>query len=172
MYGKIWLRTAAVLPILLGASPAVHALPAKACDLMTQQAAAAISGHPVAPGYEEDIGKSINCKFNAAEGGQVVSVGILDPQDMGVSPQMMFQIAVDGGKGKPDTTSETIPGLGENAFYTDANPGTAVADSTLSVLHHGKILILDLNGLAPNNSQNPDRKAALVQAAKQILGQM
>jgi len=172
MYGKIGLCAAAVLPILLAASPAVRAAPAKACDLMTQQAAAAITGHPVAPGFEEDIGKSINCKFNAVEGGQVISVGVLDPQDMGVSAQDMFQITVDGGKGKPDTTSETIPGLGDSAFFTDANPGTAVADSTLSVLHHGKMLILDLSGLAPDNSQNAGRKAALVQAAKQALSQM
>jgi len=172
MYGMMGLCTAAVLPILLAASPAVRAAPAKACDLMTQQAAATVTGHPVDPGYEEDIGKSINCKFNSAEGGQVVSVGILDPQDMGVSAQALFQISVDGGKGKPATTSEIIPGLGENAFYTDANPGTAVADSTISVLYHGKILILDVNGLAPNNSQNAQRKAALVQAAKQALSQM
>jgi hypothetical protein len=166
MYGKIGLCTAAVSLILFGASPAVRAAPAKACDLMTQQAAAAITGHPVAPGLEEDIGTAINCKFDAAEGGQVVSVGVLDPKDMGASPQAVFQITVDGGKAQPGTTSETIPGLGENAFYTDASPGTAVADSTLSVLYHGKILVLDLNGLAPDNSQNPDRKAALVQAAK------
>jgi hypothetical protein len=167
MYGKIGVSLAAVLLILVGAAPAVRAGPAKACDLMTQQTAAAITGRPVEAGIERP-GPTLACEFHVLDAGGFVSIGVLDPSSMRMNPAAMFQMAVKDNQGKPGVGVETISGLGEDAFLIDSYPDTAVADISLYILYHGKILVLDLNG----NSQNAGRKSAMIQAAKQAVSQM
>ena len=61
---------------LLDATSAGAALPAKACDLMTQQTATAIYGHPVASGrYEMATVGISDCRFDGPERHGNVSSG-------------------------------------------------------------------------------------------------
>ena len=169
MYAKTRFIVAAVLLIFVGASPAVRAASAKACDLMTQQTAAAITGRPVDAGLEGKGGPTmIMCEYHVSGAGIFVSIGVMDPSAMKMEPAVSFQLDLKGHQGKPGVSFETISGLGEEAFFFDADPGTAVANCEVHVLYRGKILILDLNG----NSQNAGRKSAMIQAAKQAASQM
>jgi len=149
---------AAVLLMLLTAAAAVAA-PAKVCDLMTQQTAAAVFGAPVAPGRVEMGTPTItDCRFDANGGRDFAEIGVMENNAMGLPASAMFKI-VTTTKPDPGHTVEAVSGLGEGASF---NKGPE--DGTLSVLYHDKILLV-----SATHSRNPGLKAALIQAAKQAL---
>jgi len=154
---KSALYIAAVLFVVLETSGVALAAPATACNLLTQQAAAAISGGPVAPGIGADTGGGDICDFNGST--STVSVGLIDTKTYGLSPAAVFKIAVQPSPGQ---SSESISGLGETSLFL-ASP----TDSSIAILYHAKILVV-----GATDSKNPGLKAALIQAARQILGKM
>jgi len=154
---KSALYIAAVLLIVFESSSLALAAPATACKLLTQQAAAAIAGESVAPGIGADTGGGDICEFNSSSG--QVSVGVIDTKTYGMAPAAVFKISVQPSPGQ---TSEPVAGLGETCLFL-ASP----ADSSVAVLYRARILLISAQG-----SKNPGLKAALVQAARQILGKM
>jgi hypothetical protein len=144
--------------VVCGIAGSALAAPGKACSLMTQQAAAAVYGAPVQAGVEDPHGTATtNCVFN---GTGHLSVGTIDLKVMGIPPAMygsMFQPA-------PGYTNTPISGLGDRAIFSTM---PAPADSALWILARDKILVLDAAG-----SNNPNIKAALIGAAKQIVGKL
>jgi hypothetical protein len=160
MRHKSGLYVAATLLCMFEYSGVALAAPAKACNLMTRQAAAAIFGGPVDPGVGGDTSVGDICEYNGPGSHQQVSVGLIDTKTYGLSPAAVFKIAT--AQASTGHTSETISGLGESNLFI-ASP----TDSSISVLYHAKILTVGATG-----SKNPGLKAALVQAARQILGKM
>jgi hypothetical protein len=157
---KSGLYIAAALVVIFETSGVALGAPATACKLLTQQAAAAISGFAVAPGIGADTGGGDICEFNGLAGGGQVSVGLIDTKSYGVAtPAAVFKIAVQPSPGQ---TSEPVSGLGETSLYL-----TSPTDSSVAVLYHAKILMVSAQG-----SKNPGLKAALVQAARKILGKI
>lgn len=157
MRRKSALYIAALLFVIFEPAGAAFAAPATACNLLSQQAAAAIAGESVAPGIGADTGGGDVCEFNSSTG--QVSVGLIDTKTYGMAPAAVFKIAVQPSPGQ---TSEPVAGLGETSLFF-ASP----ADSSVSVLYHAKILVVSAQG-----SKNPGLKAALIQTARQILGKM
>jgi len=147
---------------LLGASFAVRAAEPKMCDLMTRQEATAIAGGPVGAGVEQNLtaGASM-CLFSASgSGGQTVSVGVMGKDAFyGASAATIFKISTAAKQGD---VAESIPGLGESAVLV-----TSASDRSLSVLYHERIVNVDATG-----SKNPGVKAALINAAKVVLGKI
>jgi hypothetical protein len=137
---------------------ATDAFAANACSLVTQQKAAAIFGAPVQAGVEHDqTAFSTECIF--AGTGQF-SIGVLDLKAMGIPP------ATYGSMFEPKQgyTNTPVAGLGQQAVFSTI---AAPADSMLSILSGSKILVLDATG-----SKNPNIRAALIDAAKQLLGKL
>jgi hypothetical protein len=157
MRSKSALTIAAASFLIFETSGAALAAPTTACSLLSQQAAAAISGGPVAPGIGADTGGGDICDFNGAV--SKVSVGLIDTKTYGLAPAAVFKIAVNPDPGQ---TSQPVPGLGETSLFL-----SAPADSSVAVLYHGKILIV-----GATDTKNPGLKAALIQAARQILGKL
>jgi hypothetical protein len=89
----------------------------------------------------------------------MVTVGLIDAKSYGLAPATVFKMAV---KPDPGQTTEPAPGLGETGLYF-----TSPAESTVAVLYRAKVLTISVQ-----SSKNPGLKAALVQAARQILGKM
>ena len=156
---KSGLYIAAALVVIFETSGVALGAPATACKLLTQQAAAAISGFVVAPGIGADTGGGDICEFNGLAGGGQVSVGLIDKILWGRDPRRGLQ---DRSSAEPRQTSEPVSGLGETSLYL-----TSPTDSSVAVLYHAKILMVSAQG-----SKNPGLKAALVQAARKILGKI
>ena len=142
---------------LVTAPAADAALPVKAFDLMTQQTAAGIFGGPVAPGRVEMSSAGVqDCRFDSQNGG-MSEIGMMDGQLVGMPTADMYKVIAT--QADPGHTLESTSGLGEQAVF---NKGPE--DLTLSVLYHGKILIVSATG-----SKNPGAKAAMIAAARQAL---
>ena len=143
---------------LLDATSAGAALPAKACDLMTQQTATAIYGHAVAPGrYEMATVGISDCRFDGPGGG-FAEIGLMDPKGMGMTAPDMFKLST---KADPGQTVESIPGLGEAASLRKGGD-----DTSLFVLIHGLMMELTSD---KGSASAAATKAALIQAARQAL---
>lgn len=125
---------------------------------MTQQAAAAVFGGPVAPGrVEMGTPGMTDCRFDVNGGNDFAEIGVMDMSAEGMPGLAMFQVLTS--QKEPGHTIEPVSGLGEAASF---NKGPE--DGTLSVLYHNKILLV-----SATHSKNPGLKAALIQAAKQAL---
>ena len=151
---------AAASLVLLSRSSIAHADPLKACDLISQNAAVGIFGASIDPGTEIDLNGGLVCEFDGPAGQGSVIVSLLGPAAMhGLSAASMLQLTSRPESGR---TIEPISGLGESAnFRVEPN------QSSLSILYHGRILSVTTNG-----SKNPDPKAAIIEAARQILGKI
>ena len=155
------ISVAPLLLILLSAS-SLHAVEPKMCDLMTRQQAAAIAGGPVDAGAEQSLMKgAAMCLFSAVgSGDQTVSVGVMSKDSFyGASAAAAFKAATAPKRGD---TNESIPGLGEAAVLV-----TSGGDSSLSILYHDRIVNVDATG-----SKNRSLRAALIDAAKTVLGKL
>jgi hypothetical protein len=142
---------------LLAIPSAQAASPVKPCDLMTQQTAAGIFGGPVAPGrVEMSTPGAQDCRFDSHNGG-MSEIGLMDSQFAGLKAADMYKVIATTAD--PGHAIEPIAALGEQAVF---NKGPE--DMTLSVLYHGKILIVSATG-----SKNPGAKAAMIAAARQAL---
>jgi hypothetical protein len=154
---KTTLSAVAVSLPLLAIPSAQAAPPVKVCDLMTQQTAAGIFGGPVAPGRVEVSSPGAqDCRFDSQNGG-MSEIGVMDGQLVGMPTADMYKVIAM--QADPGHTLESTTGLGEQAVF---NKGPE--DLTLSVLYHGKILIVSATG-----SKNPGVKAAMIAAARQAL---
>jgi len=146
---------------LVNAPAADAALPAKACDLMTQQTATAIYGHAVAPGrYEMATVGISDCRFDGPDGG-FAEIGLIDPVGMHMSGPDMFKLSTHADPGQ---TVESIPGLGEAASLRKGGD-----DTSLFVLIHGLMMELTSD---KGSASAPATKAALIQASRQALGKL
>ena len=160
MHCKLGFAIAAVPFILFSASSVALAAPAKVCDLMTREAAAAILGSPVKAGREEVIGAgTAQCVFETTTGSQSVYAGWMDPKAlMGVTAAAALRVA----QMDKSQTSESISGIGEAALFS-----TSAMESKVTVLYRERLILV-----GTVSSKNPGLKAALIQAAKQIMGKM
>ena len=144
---------------VFNATSAHAALPAKACDLMTQATATAIYGRPVAPGrYEMATVGISDCRFDGPNGG-FAEIGLMDPKGMGMTAPDMFKLSTHADPGQ---TVESIPGLGEAASLRKG-----AEDTSLFVLIHGIMMELTSD---KGSASAAATKAALIQAARQALG--
>jgi hypothetical protein len=141
------------------ASSAALAAPLKACDLISQQTAATISGVPMKPGAEQNLNGSPGCVFDDLGSLQTVSLGIGDPKSLGASNAAeAFKLLAQPSSDASETIT-SIAGLGEANFYR-----TSEQESSITILYHDKIVVVDAAG-----SHNPALKTALVQTARLIL---
>jgi hypothetical protein len=160
MRSKSGLTIAAVPLILLTACSPTLAAPATPCDLITREAAAAVFGGPVAAGREEKIAAgTAQCVFDGPGSNHSIYAGWMDPKAlMGVPAAAAFKVA-QMDKSQP---SESISGIGEAALFS-----TSAMESKVTILYRERLILVGTVG-----SKNPGVKAALIQAAKQIIGKM
>jgi len=152
------------LASLLLTSHRSSAAPLKACDFMNPQTASSVFGATVNAGREETVAEGAQqCVFDhddPAASGQI-AFGLTDVNamaaSMGVSSAAIIPIIKQSASGQK---SETIPALGEWNCYS----WNGLTDYTLAVLYHGKVLSLVSSG-----SKNPNLKAALTQAMRQVM---
>jgi hypothetical protein len=151
---------AASIPLFT--APSVQAaLPAKACDLMTQSTATAIYGRPVAAGrYEMATVGISDCRFDGPNGG-FAEIGLMDPKGMNMSAPDMFKLSTHPDAGE---TVEIIPVLGEAATLKKGPD-----DTSLFVLIHGLMMELTSDR---GSTPAPALKAALIQAARVALAKL
>jgi hypothetical protein len=140
------------------------AAPVKACSYMTPQTASATLGSTVGAGKEQSLPMaSEQCVFThgdpAAPGD--ITFGVVDINAMaaafGSTAATVLPIIKDAQHGQ---TNETVPSLGEWNTYA----WNGLADYTLTVIYHGKVLTLVASG-----AKNPNLKAALVQTMRQTM---
>jgi hypothetical protein len=160
MRSKPGLTLAALPFILFNASSPALAAPAKACDLMTRETAAAVLGSPVKAGREEAIAAgTAQCVFESANGSQSVYAGWMDPKAlMGVTAAAAFKVAQMDKSQAP----ESISGMGDAAIFS-----ASATESKVTILYHERLILV-----GTVSSKNPGVKAALIQTAKQIMGKM
>ena len=160
MRSKFGLAIAAVPLFLFNTSSVAFAAPAKVCDLMTGETAAAVLGRPVKAGREEVIGAgTAQCVFETPNGSQSVYAGWMDPKAlMGVTAAAALKVA----QMDKSQTSESISGIGEAALFS-----ASAMESKVTVLYRERLILV-----GTVSSKNPGVKAALIQAAKQIMGKM
>jgi len=77
---------AAASLVLLSRSSIAHADPLKACDLISQNAAAGIFGASIDPGAEIDLNGGMVCEFDGPAGQGSVMVSLLGPAAMRAGP--------------------------------------------------------------------------------------
>jgi hypothetical protein len=160
---RITVLSIALASLLLCSHRAIAA-PIKACDFMTAQTASSVFGSIVNAGREESLPMAAQqCVFDhndpAAPGQIAFSVAdakaMADAAGTDIPGLTRFlKQSEDGQK------SETIPSLGEWNSYV----WNGLTDYTLTVLYHGKVLLLLSSG-----SKNPNLKTALVQAMRQTM---
>jgi hypothetical protein len=137
----------------------VSAGPAKACDLINQQAATAIFGAPVAAGVEDMDGPAGNeCRFNRPSGDASVYAGWIDASALGPNPAAMLKTTLQD----PGVRAEPVPGLGQAGYYVEKTN-----ENSVSILYHGKVVMVGAVG-----STNPGLKAAILAAAKQLMAKL
>ena len=149
--------TAAVFSLLAIAPAARAADPIKQCSLLTQPAAVALFGAPLDPPKDMFIA----CAFfgPGANDKKGVTVSLITSASMnGMNLTSMYNQMLEK---KPGDIVEPVSGLGEQARMVTTDGGTSI---NLQVLYHGNIF-----GIMASNSPNPNIKAALKDAAKQIL---
>ena len=148
---------------LLLSSHRAEAAPIKACDFMTVQTAASVFGATVGAGREETLPMaSQQCIFahdNPASPGEI-TFGLSEVNAMAAAMGSNVASITRIVKSTVETNAETLPSLGEwNAYGWNG-----LTDYTLTVIYHGKVLTLGSSG-----SKNPNLKAAIVQAMRQIM---
>jgi hypothetical protein len=156
------------LASLVLSSHRAWAAPIKACDFITVQTASSVFGATVGAGDEESaLYGSQQCVFTRTDPASagLINLGLTDAKtmaaglgqsDVAALIRLFQQTNPYNGK-----TSEAIPSLGEwNSYVWDKD----LDDHTLTVLYHGKVLILLARG-----SKNPNLKAAIVQAMRQAM---
>jgi len=162
MHNKSRLSIAGVFLILLGAYSNALAGPLRPCDALTQQVASAIYGAPVQAGAEQDFGIVHNCNFLAPGGHEGFFLAFYDEENAAAAARA-FKIGMAAQQATPGVTTEPIPGLGESAYYYK----TAADSGNVIIVYHGTLIALGASG-----STNPGFKAAMLQATKQVLGEL
>ncbi len=142
---------------LAAAVPAYAADPA-ACSLLTQAQATAIYGGAVMPGIENAVAGLDSCVFQAEDNDHSVSLTLMTFPSADVA-QIMYATA---SKPQPGTASTPVGGLGDTAVYN-----ASATEGSVWVMYHGKLVAVD-----GNNTSNSNLKAAILQAAQQILGKL
>ncbi len=124
------------------------------CTLLSQQEAATVFGAPLQPGRD----MAGNCAYLGAGGGQKgVYLRLFGGETM--PPGAVLQM-YKGMLQHEHGPTEPYAGLGEQADFIKVND----EGLRLQVLYHHRIVSLGAFG-----SGNPDAKAALVQAMRQVL---
>jgi hypothetical protein len=151
--------TFAFLCCIAGSGSNAVAAPAKACDLINQQAATAIFGAPVGAGVEDMDSPSGNeCRFNRPSGNASAYAGWMDASTFGSDPAAMLKVTLQ----QPGAQVVPVPGFGQAGYYV-----TSGTESSVSILYHGKIVMVGTVG-----STNPGLKAAILAAVKQFMAKL
>jgi hypothetical protein len=152
------LRRTLLLLLLTAAS--AHAAPPKACDLLSQSAAAQIFGGPLDPG-QDVAGKGITCSFNRPHD-EFILLQLNNVHNWGTNAPKLFPILAGIPQGG---TGAAIPNLGEMNNFTTSEPDPYKRfDSVLNIYAQGFWIILTVRG-----STNPHLKDAMIQAGRQML---
>ncbi|MGD0912351.1 MAG: hypothetical protein ABR928_10660 [Terracidiphilus sp.] len=126
----------------------------KNCGLITQQEAETVFGGHLNPARDLGVG----CTYSADEHYEKgVLVSLVPP--MGVASGETYYDAVL--KSDPTATAVPVGGLGDKAHFITSKDGSTV---TLQVLYHNSVAVI-----SATTSKNPNLKAALTQAIRQMM---
>jgi hypothetical protein len=139
------------------ATAAAQGQPVKHCGYITQQTAEAVYGGHLNPAREMGMG----CTYFADEDGQKgVLVTLIPPMGAAVgTTEMTFYDSML--KSDPTSTAVPVGGLGDRAHFITTKDGSMVS---LQVLYHNSVA-----AIAASNSKNPNLKADLIQAMRQMM---
>jgi hypothetical protein len=143
--------------LFAGHSAAAAGPPPKPCEFFAKQTAEAIFGAPLDPGQE----KVMNCAYSA--GGDDEKGLMVDfIPSAGASAGMSVADAYDNLIHQdPTATDVPVSGLGERADFLTSKDHT---QATVQVMYHGAIV-----GILVTSSPNPNIKAALIEAVRQMM---
>jgi hypothetical protein len=154
LMSRIALLLVALAGLLLCSEVAVAApQTTKTCEVLSQAAASALFGSPLDP----PRGTFPSCAYFGAGGddkkGLIVAVIEIPHVDMAAMYKQLLHA-------DPTSRVEPVSGVGEQANFVITSDGTI----GLQVLYHNNIV-----QIGASNSPNPNIKAAIVQAMRQIL---
>jgi len=129
----------------------------KPCEFFTKQAAEAIFGAPLDPGHDT----AMSCTYPVAGGDDQKGLMVDFIPPSGASPGMNMSETYDNLIHQ-DPTAVAVPigGMGEKANYLTSQDKT---QATVQVLYHNTIV-----GIVATSSPNPNLKASLIQAVRQM----
>jgi hypothetical protein len=130
--------------------------PPKPCEFFTRQAAEVIFGAPLDAGHDTVL----SCTYSAAGGDDQKGLMVNFIPPSGASEGMNMSETYDNLIHQdPSSTLVPVSGLGDTAHFM-----TLRNESAIEVLYHNTIV-----GIMATSSPNPNLKAALIEAVRQMI---